>query len=135
MIYFKAVVNSEFMQDYIPSLMRAKAKQMAQESEMKPMNDYLVETYKITIDDVINQVYENYETNLSDDLVIFKLNASLLERKSQQRLSALVRLIDYGNRDVDGVKLLPKLMQYINENIRAMYSVYLQNNPKVEEEK
>ena len=99
------------------------------------MDTYLQETYNTSLKNIIQQVYENFETNTVDNLVVFKIKSHLLEKRSQQDLSALIRLIDYGNTNIKGVKFTQKLVQYINDNIKEMYSIYLKHNQKEKDEK
>ena len=134
MILFKFIVDQEFMETYVPELMKMKALQLADGADMQNMNNYLLENYNIKVKDIVNQVYEHYEMNSVADTLILRINSNLVERRSQENLSALVRLVEYGNRDVAGTKLLARLKEYIHDNIKEIYSVYLYNNQENDEE-
>lgn len=125
MIVFKNFASKEFIEQYIPAIMYRKAIQLTNEPRVKVMNEYLKENYKITILDVIRQVSRKFEINYNDDSTILKLNNNTLEEKSQVKLSALVRLINDGNTEVKGTRILSKVKEYIHDNIQVIYSTYL----------
>lgn len=134
MIEFKNIADKYFLEWYLPAIMYKKALQLANDVRAKRMDEYLKETLKISLRDVINQVATSFEVNYEDNKTVLKLNNSILEKKSQEKLSALVRLINDGNTEVKGTKILDNLKKYIHDNVQVIYSSYIYHNGKEKED-
>ena len=123
-IYLKDIVNENFVR-IIPQFIIRRVLEQIDKNHYIAMQEYLKENYKVSIEDVIKELaLRGFSYSKVKDLYIVRLNDNIKEEKSQQKLSTLVRLIDYGNLEIKGVHLINNSIEYIKDNILNIYRIY-----------
>ena len=123
-IYLKDIVNENFVR-IIPQFIIRRVLEQIDKNHYIAMQEYLKENYKVSIEDVIKELaLRGFSYSKVKDLYIVRLNDNIKEEKSQQKLSTLIRLIDYGNLEIKGVHLINNSIEYIKDNILNIYRIY-----------
>ena len=123
-IILKDIVNDNFIR-LIPKIIINKVVSLIVDNKYSAMQEYLKENYDITLEDIITQLAtKGFSYSKVKDLYIIRINDNIKEEKSQEKLSTLVRLIDYGNRDVRGINLINASLEYIKNNLLNIYRYY-----------
>ena len=123
-ILLKDIVNDNFIR-LIPKIIINKVVSLIVDNKYSAMQEYLKENYDITLEDIITQLAtKGFSYSKVKDLYIIRINDNIKEEKSQEKLSTLVRLIDYGNREVRGINLINSSLEYIKNNLLNIYRYY-----------
>ena len=123
-IYLKDIVNENFVR-IIPKFIIKRVLDLINKNNYVAMQDYLKENYKLSIEDIIKELaIKGFSYSKVKDLYVVRINDNIKEEKSQEKLSTLIRLIDYGNLDIRGVNLINTTLNYIKDNILNIYRVY-----------
>lgn len=123
LIYCKDIVDEKFIR-IIPKFIIKRIMDLIHENYYKVMQDYLKDNFDVTLEEVIVQLAsKGFSYSKVKDLLIIRINDNIKEEKSQEKLSMLVRLIDYGNREIRGINLINSSIDYIRENILNIYRI------------
>jgi len=129
-IYLKDIVSENFIR-IIPQFIIKRAFEQIEDKKYVAMQEYLKDNYKLSIEDVISQLAtKGFSYSKVKDLYIIRVNDNIKETKSQEKLSTLIRLIDYGNLDIRGVHLIDSTLNYIKSNILNIYRIYQMKGEK-----
>jgi len=124
LIYCKDIVDEKFIRT-IPKFIIKRIMDLIHENYYKVMQDYLKDNFNVTLEEVIIQLArKGFSYSKVKDLLIIRINDNIKEEKSQEKLSMLVRLIDYGNREIRGINLINSSIDYIRANILNIYRIY-----------
>ena len=124
LIYCKDIVDENFIRT-IPKFIIKRIMDLIHENYYKVMQDYLKDNFNVTLEEVIIQLArKGFSYSKVKDLLIIRINDNIKEEKSQEKLSMLVRLIDYGNREIRGINLINSSIDYIRANILNIYRIY-----------
>ena len=123
-IFVRDVVSENFVR-IIPKFLEKRVLDKISENNYVAMQDYLQKTYGISLQHIIKELFiKGFSYSKVKNLYIVRINDSIRETKSQEKLSTLVRLIDYGNSEVRGINLFGSAVNYIRGNILNIYKVY-----------
>lgn len=123
-IFIKDIASENFVR-FIPRFIIKRVIDKVNENKYVVMQDYLHEHYNIGIEDVINQLMLNgFSFSKVKSSFIIRINDNIKEIRSQEKLSTLIRLIDYGNREVRGVNLINSSIDFIKSNLLNIYRIY-----------
>ena len=129
-IYLKDIVNENFIR-LIPKFIIRRILDLISKNKYVAMQEYLKENYEISIEDVVSQLMKKgFSYSKVKDLYIVRIDDNIKENKSQEKLSSLIRLIDYGNLDIRGVNLIKSSIEYIKDNILNIYRIYQMRGEK-----
>lgn len=123
-IYLKDIISENFIK-IIPQFIIRRVLEQISKNNYVAMQEYLKENYKVSIEDVVRELaLKGFSYSKVKDLYIVRLNDNIKEEKSQEKLSTLIRLIDYGNLEIKGVHLINNSIEYIKDNILNIYRIY-----------
>ena len=122
-IYIKDIFEPKFIKEFIPQIIVARVKSLVKSENVKQMNKFLKSNYAIDIDDVINAL--KFSINKVSNIYSSSVSNVAKERKSQEKVITLVKLIDYGNLHVKGLNIVNSSMNYVNNNIKVIYKHYM----------
>lgn len=92
--------------------------------------NYLSDTMKI------KQNLKNIMFTIIDNMIVEKsdksswrisTNTSLLLKDNRYSLSQIERLIEYGNTEISGIRLISKMFAYIKSNLKTLEAMYIMN--------
>ena len=122
-IYCRDICDEGFIK-VIPQFIIRRVLDLIDKNQYVAMQDYLKDNYNMSIEDVIKELsLKGFSYSKVKDLYIVKINDNIKSSKCQEKLSTLIRLIDYGNRDVRGVNLINSSIDYIKRNLLNIYRV------------
>ena len=121
-IYFRDIFDEEFVSKFIPGIVKERALLLSKRANTILMDEYLQSNYKISIENIINQL--RFNINHFGNIYSISVNNNIKESKSQERLSSLVKLIDSGNREIGGLHIVDSSMSYIKSHLKAIYNYY-----------
>ena len=121
-IYFKDILDEEFIREFVPQVIRSRALILAKKKNTLQMNEYLKRNFNLTIEDVIKQV--RFLINHYSNVYSLAINSSIFEEKTKEKIISLVKLIDYGNLEVKGLNIINSSMYYVNNNLKSLYRYY-----------
>lgn len=120
-IYLKDIVDEKFIR-IIPKFIINRMMSLISKNNYKVMQDYLKDNFDLSLEEIVTQIaLKGFSYSKVKDLLIIRINDNIKEEKSQEKLSTLIRLIDYGNREVRGINLINSSIEYIRENILNIY--------------
>lgn len=129
-LYLKDIVDDKFIK-LIPIYIIKRVTDLVNENQYVDMQKYLEDNYHIEIKDVVNQLLtKGFSYNKLKNLVVIRIDENIKEKKTQEKLSTLIRLIDYGNLDVQGIDLIKSSVEYIKSNILNIYRLYQMRGAK-----
>lgn len=121
-IYLKDIYDDNFVKVYLPILTVMLIKYYASMKNLKPINDYLKKNYQITVDDVLDSIKLSF--NKCNNVCSLSIDNNIIEPKSQEKVIALVKLIEYGNLDVKGLHVVDSTFRYIQSHLKEIYTTY-----------
>lgn len=121
-IYFKDILDEEFIHKFVPQVIRSRALLLAKKRNTTQMNEYLKKNFNITIEEVIKQI--RFSINHYSNIYSLAINNNIYEEKTNEKVISLVKLIDYGNLEVKGLNIVNSSMYYINNNLKGLYRYY-----------
>ena len=121
-IYFKDILDKEFISKFIPQIIISRALILAKKRNTQQMNEYLKKNLKLSIEEIINQI--EFSINETNDRYSLSINSNIYENKTHERLISLVKLIDYGNLEIKGLNIINTSMYYVNNNLVGLYRYY-----------
>lgn len=122
--FVKDIFDENFIK-MIPALTAQIINEKSKGNKYKKMNDYLQKNYQITIEDVVKVLrYKGFSYSKVKNTYVVGVNYNTVESKTQLKLDTLVKLIDYGNREIRGIDLINSSMNYIIKNLLNIYRLY-----------
>lgn len=88
--------------------------------KLKEMKKYLKKNYKISLEQLVNTVCNNFKISKYGNEYIIRLNKSV-KINDTTYLESLVNLVDYGNTEIKGVNFFSSIIKEIEENINNYY--------------
>ena len=123
-IYLKDIVNENFIR-IIPQFIIRRVVDLISTNKYVAMQEYLKEHYKLSLEEIIEQLAtRGFSYNKVKDLYIIRINDNIEETKSKEKLSTLIRLVDYGNLEVRGIHLINSSIEYIKSNLLNIYRMF-----------
>lgn len=123
-IYLKDIANENFIR-IIPQFIIRRVFDLINKNKYVAMQEYLKEHYKISIEDIVEQLaLKGFSYNKVKDLYIIRINDNIEESKSKEKLSTLIRLVDYGNLDIRGIHLINSSIEFIKDNLLNIYRMF-----------
>ncbi len=121
-IYFRDILDKEFISKFVPQVIISRALILAKKRNTQQMNEYLKKTFKLSIEEIINQI--EFSINETNDRYSLSINSNIYENKTNERLISLVKLVDYGNLEIKGLNIVNTSMYYVNNNLVGLYRYY-----------
>lgn len=123
----KIFVNVNYGKPFIIKLMiviRHKLEDNLSNIKLKEMKKYLKKNYKISLEQLVNTVCNNFKISKYGNEYIIRLNKSV-KINDTTYLESLVNLVDYGNTEIKGVNFFSSIIKEIEENINNYYRFLL----------
>ena len=121
-IYFRDILDEEFISKFIPQIIISKALWLSKRMNTQKMNEYLKSQFNLSIEEILKQL--KFSTNHYNDTYSLRVDNNAYEEKSQEKLISLIKLIDYGNLDVRGLNIINLAIAYVSKNIKGLYKYY-----------
>lgn len=95
------------------------------DSKYKKMDDYLLNILgvKETSKELLDTAIDNIKIIKKDSSYELKMDKNLYN--DDYTLDSLVRLIEFGNLEVRGVRTITTLFEFLRNNARKMYNTYM----------
>ena len=124
-IFVKDNVDESFVR-LIPAFVISKVKSSKKNLRYRRMNNYLMENYKISLDEVISFLRaKGFSFNKVMHTYSVSINQNIVEPKSGIKIIDLCKLVDYGNADIKGTGLFDGAMEYVSSNMLNIYRFYM----------
>lgn len=120
-IYIDDVFEESFIK-YLPAVIISRAKHLARGYRAKKMNEYLLENYQVTIQDILKQI--EFLVNKRGNQWTVSVDNNIYETKTNLKLISLIKLIDYGNVQVKGIHIVDSSLKYVMKNLKRIYRLY-----------
>lgn len=121
---YKRGVDDYFALNILPKIIGMKLRELLSKKNTQLMDNYLMKTFKITTRDVIEDVINNIEVTWEGNNCKIYINTNLYNERSGQKINTLMRLIDYGNLEVKGLKMFDEALMTIKKYFPTIYKLY-----------
>lgn len=87
------------------------------------MNDYLLDEYKITVKDILDEIKGNILVSKSGDKYNVFVDNNI--KMGELFVDNLMRLVDNGNMEIKGLHLFDTAFKYVEKRIDIFYNYYM----------
>lgn len=121
----KKIASYDFLQNNIKSVFKIPLNNYLNTLYIKNINDYLKKNYNLTLNDIYKLILKNlYISEQKDKNIIFIEDNIKIK---DYRLKEILSLIEYGNREVKGIRLLSRVFDYLKRNLYYIHMYYVLN--------
>lgn len=121
-LYIRDIYDEKFVKEYIPKIILSRIRGLRVKKDVSKINEFLMKTYNIDIDDVIDAI--EFSINKNNHIYSVSIDNNTIEENSQEKVISLVKLIDYGNLHIKGLDLINSSFNYIRNYFKAIYRSY-----------
>jgi hypothetical protein len=129
-LYVTDFGDDVFLKKYVPQILSIKLKEELNPRRDVSMDKYLKDNYNTSILDVIDCACKNIESSKRGKMYMIGVSDTAIEQKSGERVSTLIRLIDFGAGGVRGLHLFADAVESIKHNFRQVYQLYQSDGGK-----
>lgn len=121
----KKIASYDFLKNNIKSVFKIPLNNYLNTLYIKNINDYLKKNYNLTLNDIYKLILKNlYISEQKDKNIIFIEDNIKIK---DYRLKEILSLIEYGNREVKGIRLLSRVFDYLKRNLYYIHMYYVLN--------
>ena len=121
-LYLNGAFSRDFIEDYLIQLLYMKIRHILESKNTSRLDEFLYEKYGLNVATIIEQI--KFSINKYNDTWEISVNNNIVEEKSQEKLIALVKLIEYGNIYIKGLQIINEAFRYVNVHIKEIYKLY-----------
>lgn len=121
-IKINAGLPDNFIKNYLPQFIKKYLMGRAKDNIYKKVFEYINKNYKIKAKGIFESFIKSLEFINKNEYVIITINNNI--RCGDEKLIALINLIDYGNLEIKGTGLFKDTFNFINKNLWTLYLIY-----------
>lgn len=114
--------SDNFVYKYIPLVLKQLILSEYKHKKDMPIFSYITKNYGLSMSDITAVILDSLIFKEYQGKTIIKINGDY--KIKNIKLLQLLKLIDYGNLDVAGVKLFKSSESYIKNNLKELFAFY-----------
>lgn len=122
---FREGLDDSFAVSTLPMMIGAKMMGSLLGARASLMDSYLRANYGISLRQVAIDACNSIKASWFGDDLVLALDGNAYCTNSNERLLPLVKLMEYGNESVKGIKPFSRAMEFVKENMDSAYRLHL----------
>lgn len=123
-LYATDIGDEAFIRHEVPSLLSKGLSDALASRDGSAMDAYLRSEHSVGLSDVMRFACLSIEATKRGTMYMVGISDTAVEPKSGERISSLVRLVDFGNADVRGLGVMTQAVESLRSNFRQAYQMY-----------
>ena len=121
-------VQSSFFFGYVPNVLKSRFRRERSRGKFIQIENYLDKiNLGYNIIDILDTLIDTMSTIIENRYVLYRVGANRPFKDTKYTLNQLLNLIEYGNLEVRGARIIQRIFNELSFNERRYYSMYLAN--------
>ena len=121
-------VQSNFFFGYVPNVLKARFRRERSRGKFIQIENYLDKiNLGYNIIDILDTLVDTMSTVIEGRYVLYRVGDNRPFKDTKYTLNQLLNLIEYGNLEVRGARIIKRIFNELSFNERRYYSMYLAN--------
>lgn len=121
-------VQSSFFFGYVPNVLKARFRRERSRGKFIQIENYLDKiNLGYNIIDILDTLIDTMSTVIEGRYVLYRAGDNRPFKDTKYTLNQLLNLIEYGNLEVRGARIIQRIFNELSFNERRYYSMYLAN--------
>lgn len=121
-------VQSSFFFGYVPNVLKARFRREMSRGKFIQIENYLDKiNLGYNIIDILDTLIDTMSTVIEGRYVLYRVGDNRPFKDTKYTLNQLLNLIEYGNLEVRGARIIQRIFNELSFNERRYYSMYLAN--------
>lgn len=121
-------VQSNFFFGYVPNVLKARFRRERSRGKFIHIENYLDKiNLGYNIIDILDTLVDTMSTVIEGRYVLYRVGDNRPFKDTKYTLNQLLNLIEYGNLEVRGARIIQRIFNELSFNERRYYSMYLAN--------
>lgn len=121
-------VQSSFFFGYVPNVLKSRFRKERSRGKFIQIENYLDKiNLGYNIIDILDTLIDTMSTVIEGRYVLYRVGDNRPFKDTKYTLNQLLNLIEYGNLEVRGARIIQRIFNELSFNERRYYSMYLAN--------
>ena len=121
-------VQSSFFFGYVPNVLKSRFRRERSRGKFIQIENYLDKiNLGYNIIDILDTLIDTMSTIIENRYVLYRVGDNRPFKDTKYTLNQLLNLIEYGNLEVRGARIIQRIFNELSFNERRYYSMYLAN--------
>lgn len=121
-------VQSSFFFGYVPNVLKSRFRRERSRGKFIQIENYLDKiNLGYNIIDILDTLIDTMSTVIEGRYVLYRVGDNRPFKDTKYTLNQLLNLIEYGNLEVRGARIIQRIFNELSFNERRYYSMYLAN--------
>ena len=121
-------VQSSFFFGYVPNVLKSRFRRERSRGKFIQIENYLDKiNLGYNIIDILDTLIDTMSTIIENRYVLYRIGDNRPFKDTKYTLNQLLNLIEYGNLEVRGARIIQRIFNELSFNERRYYSMYLAN--------
>lgn len=131
LMYLDENLTKEFINNFVVRALMLKIETSCIDATTTKMDKFLKDTYGIDVQTIVDNI--KIKVSKGNGHWIVGIDTNNVEKKSQEKVISLVKLIEYGNLEIRGLHVIDDAFRYIKEHLYALYKLYMMKGGRGDE--
>ena len=119
-------VQSSFFFGYVPNVLKSRFRRERSRGKFIQIENYLDKiNLGYNIIDILDTLIDTMSTIIENRYVLYRVGDNRPFKDTKYTLNQLLNLIEYGNLEVRGTRIIQRIFNELSFNERRYYSMYL----------
>lgn len=119
-------VQSSFFFGYVPNVLKSRFRRERSRGKFIQIENYLDKiNLGYNIIDILDTLIDTMSTIIENRYVLYRVGDNRPFKDTKYTLNQLLNLIEYGNLEVRGARIIQRIFNELSFNERRYYSMYL----------
>ena len=119
-------VQSSFFFGYVPNVLKSRFRRERSRGKFTQIENYLDKiNLGYNIIDILDTLIDTMSTIIENRYVLYRVGDNRPFKDTKYTLNQLLNLIEYGNLEVRGARIIQRIFNELSFNERRYYSMYL----------
>ena len=119
-------VKSSFFFGYVPNVLKSRFRRERSRGKFIQIENYLDKiNLGYNIIDILDTLIDTMSTIIENRYVLYRVGDNRPFKDTKYTLNQLLNLIEYGNLEVRGTRIIQRIFNELSFNERRYYSMYL----------
>ena len=119
-------VQSSFFFGYVPNVLKSRFRRERSRGKFIQIENYLEKiNLGYNIIDILDTLIDTMSTIIENRYVLYRVGDNRQFKDTKYTLNQLLNLIEYGNLEVRGARIIQRIFNELSFNERRYYSMYL----------
>ena len=119
-------VQSSFFFGYVPNVLKSRFRRERSRGKFIQIENYLDKiNLGYNIIDILDTLIDTMSTVIEGRYVLYRVGDNRPFKDTKYTLNQLLNLIEYGNLEVRGARIIQRIFNELSFNERRYYSMYL----------